>query len=72
MLGEWTLLREDIQLDVTPEGQEDQSFDHSWLFNKTDLADGPALIRCRLAAACPRWLSAGCGVRVHQDVSSNV
>ena len=44
-LGEWAVLNEDIQLEVTPEGQEEKSFDHSWLFNKTDLADGPALIR---------------------------
>ena len=44
-LGEWAELNQDIQLEVTPEGQEEESFDHSWLFNKTDLADGPALIR---------------------------
>ena len=34
-------MNQDIQLEVTPEGQEEESFDHSWLFNKTDLADGP-------------------------------
>ena len=44
-LGEWAALNQDIQLEVTPEGQEEESFDHSWLFNKTDLVDVPALIR---------------------------